>query len=288
VESKRTIWEYEDGTYQLHNAVVAIADDEGSVDTYTERQACTPSLLNPSSVGGRTFHSTLEPCENAPPSGLRQTRERYYANSQNIPPAIVSQVQAESRLASIESQPSHTSSEADAQIENENLASNEAVPTEMTAVGRSLNHNETLTRIELAAESISMTPSNEPTNTGKRRAPANSCDDLKQNGKDEPDYGRIVRDLQELKKERKMQEQKIEAGHNSLPNVSTLIQSANDAQRAADEAQRIADEAQRAAETAKKAVEDAQAKQSELAADELHLQKLTQDSYLLRAQLGID
>lgn len=104
-----------------------------------------------------------------------------------------------------------------------------------------------------------------------------------------------MRKLHWLRQERKLQAQKIEAGHNSLPDVSTLTQSASDAQRAADgaqraadEAQRIADEAQRAAETAKKAAEDAQAKQSQLAADELHLEELIRDSTSLRAQLDID
>lgn len=295
VESKRTIWEYSDGTYQLHNAVVAVADDEASVDTHTERQACTPSPLVPSSVGGRTFHSALEPCENTPPSELRQTRERHHANSQNITPAIVSQVQAESRLESTESQPSHPSLEADAQIENENLASNEAVPMEMAAVRHSSSHNETLTQTEPAAESIPVTPNNGPTKTVEHQAQAHPCDDAGQDGKDEPDYGQIVRELHRLKQECKLQAQKIDAGHNSLPDVSTLTQSANEAQRAADEArraadeaQRIADEAQRAAETATKAAEDAETRQSQLTADELYLKKLAQDSKFLRAQLDID
>jgi hypothetical protein len=294
VENKRTIWEYLDGTYQLHNTRVVVGDDGGSVDTYTEKQARTPSLLAPSSVGGRTFHDTLEPCESTPPSEVRQTRERHHANSQNIPPAIVSQTQAESRLASTESQPNH-SAETDAQTENENLASNEAVPNEMTAVGRSSNHNETLIRTEPAAGSIPLTPNIELTNTVESQAPAVACDDPGQDGKDETYYGQIVRNLHRLKQERKLQAQKIEAGHNSLPDVSTLTQSASDAQRAADgaqraadEAQRIADETQRAAEAAKKAVEDAQEEQSQLMADELYLKTLTQDACILRAQLDID
>ena len=85
-----------------------------------------------------------------------------------------------------------------------------------------------------------------------------------------------------------MQEQKIEAGHNSLPDVSRLTKSASEAQLAAAEAQRVADEEQRAAKTANKAAEDAQVEQSQLAADELYLEKLTQDSHVLRAQLDID
>jgi hypothetical protein len=295
VESKRTIWEYEDATYQIHNAVVAIADDEGSADTHTDRQACTPSLVALSSVGGRTFHSTSETCGNTPPSELRQTREQYYAGSQNTPPTIDIQVQAETRLASIESQPSHPLSEADAQIVTEDMASNEAVPNEMTAVSHSSDHDDTLNPTEPAAGNIPVTPSNEPANIVGRQASASSCDGPGRDGKEEPDYGRIVRDLQQLKAKRKIQEHKIEAGHNSLPDVSTLTQSASDsqraaeeAQRAADEVQRIADEARHAAETAKKAVEDAEAKQSQLAADRLYLEKLTEDSICLRAKLNID
>jgi hypothetical protein len=66
------------------------------------------------------------------------------------------------------------------------------------------------------------------------QALANPYDDLGQYDKDEPDYGQIVRQLQRLKREQKLQAQKIEAGYNSLPDVNTLTQSASDAQRAAD------------------------------------------------------
>jgi hypothetical protein len=249
----------------------------------------------PATTGGRTRDGTLESCENTPPSELRQTRERSHANSKTIPPTIVPQVQAESRLASIQSQPSVSSPEADTQNVNENLASHGVAPSAPSSVGRSLHHDERLTQTEPAAGSIPVTPNNEPPNTVESRAPANSCDRPKQDGQDEPDYGQIVRDLHRLKQKRKIQEQKIEANHNSLPDVNTLTQSANEAKRAANEAQRaaveaqrIANEAQRAAETAEKAVEDAQAKQSQLAADERYLQKLTHDSHILRARLDID
>jgi hypothetical protein len=175
------------------------------------------------------------------------------------------------------------------------LALNEAAPNPTTAVGHLSCQNEALAQSEHAAGSISLAPINEPTNTVESQAPTDPCDDPVQGDKDEPDYGQIVRELHRLKQERKLQAQKIEAGHSSLPDVNTLTQSASDAQRAADgaqraadEAQRIADEAQRAAETAKKAVEDAQAKRSELAADRLYLEKLTRDSTSLRAQLDID
>jgi hypothetical protein len=158
-----------------------------------------------------------------------------------------------------------------------------------------LQDNDMLVPDAPTARSISITLNDEPNNTVESRAPANPYDDPGSDGKDEPDYAQIVRELHHLKQERKLQAQKIEAGHNSLHDVNTLILSASNAQRAADEAQRAADEAQRIAdekqrnaETANKAVEDAQAKQSQLAADKLYLEKLIRDSTSLRAQLDID
>jgi hypothetical protein len=260
VESKRKVWAYSGGLWQLHKAAVTVADDEESVDTYAERQAFTPSMLVP----GRTRDGTLESCENTPPSELRQTRERSHANSKILPPTIVPQVQAESRLSSIESRPNFSSPKADAQNVNENLVSHGVAASAPSLVGSPLHQDERLTQTEPAAGNSPVTHNNEPSNTVGGRAPANSCGRPKQDDPDEPDYGQIVRDLHRLKQKRKIHEQKIEAGHNSLPNVNTLTQSANDAKRAADEAQRaaveaqrIADEAQRAAETADKAVEDA-------------------------------
>jgi hypothetical protein len=288
VESKRKVWAYSGGLWQLHKAAVTVADDEESVDRYTERQASTPSTLVPSSLGGRARDGTLESFENTPPSELRQTRERSHANSKPIPPTIVPQVQAQRRLSSIESQPSVSSPEADAQNVIKKLVLHGVPPSAPSPVGSPLHQDERLIQAEPAAGNSPVTPNNEPSNTVGSRAPANSCERPKQDGQDEPDYRQIVRDLHRLKQERKIQEQKIEAGHNSLPDVNTLTQSADEAKRAADEAQRAAVEAQRAAETAEKAVEDAQAKQSQLAADERYLKKLTQDSHILRAQLDID
>lgn len=295
MESKRTVWEYSDGTYQLHNATVSAANDDESLDTHTERQTYTPSLLISSSVGRQTPHGTSESCENTPTSEIRHTREGYYANNRSIQPASVSQIQAESRLVSTNSQLNLPSPEADAHIEDENLALNEAAPNTTTAVGHLSDQNEALALSKPAAGSIPLAPDDELTNTVESQASVNPYDDPAQGDKDEPDYRQIVRELHRLKRERELQAQKIEAGHSSLPDVNTLTQCASDAQRAADgaqraadEAHRIADEAQRAAETAKKAVEDAQAKQSQLAADKLYLAKLIRDSTSLRAQLDID
>lgn len=146
-----------------------------------------------------------------------------------------------------------------------------------------------------ATENIPTAVNNEPFDTQDSRAPTILCDDFGKDSTDEPDYGQIVRDLRRLKHRRKVQEQKIEAEQNSLPDVSSLTTSASDAQCAADEAQHAADEAQRiaddarlTAETAKKAVEDAEVKHDQFAADKLDLAKLIQDSDILRAQLGID
>lgn len=248
-----------------------------------------------SSTGKRTSDGASESCEDTPRLELRHTRERHYLDSQNTPPVAISRVRAEYRPASIENQPSQSSPRTDAQAEEENLAPNEATPIATSAASHPVNRTETLAQSEPAAGSISVTFTNEATNTVESQAPANPCDDPGQDGKDEPDYGQIVRELHRLKQERKLQAQKIDAGHDSLPDVSTLTQSASDAQRAADgaqraadEAQRIADEAQRAAETAKKAVEDAQVKQSQLAADKLYLEKLNKDAASLRAELDID
>jgi hypothetical protein len=288
-----TIWQWENKNWQLDETLLAGASTKK--DTNTSRQAHTPSAMVTSSTGKRTSDGASESCEDTSGSDLQQTQERHYLGSQNTSPAAMSRVRAEYRLASIESQPSQSSPKIDAPTEEENLASNKATPSATSAVSHPVNQNETLVQSEPAAGSISVAPNNEPTTTVESQAPADPCDDSGRDGKDEPDYGQIVRELHRLKQERKLQTQKVEAGHNSLPDVNTLTQSASDAQRAADEAQRAADEAQRIAdekqrdaETANQAVEDAQAKQSELAADKLYLEKLIRASTSLRAQLDID
>lgn len=287
MESKRTVWAYKGGTWQLHKAVVAEGNAEEDLGTHTERDACTPSTSAPS-MGGPLRDSTLESSEDTPPSELRQTCERDNASGQTSPSAIVPRGQAMSRLASIGRQPSNPPQEADARTENENLSFNAAALGGSSAVSHSSSCKETLTEAEPTAEATPVTPNNEPCNNEENRCPKNTCDQPKNDGQDELDCAQIMRDLRRLKQERKLLEQKINSGRNSLPATGTLTQSANEAERAAEEAQRIADEARRAAETAKKAVEDAQAKHHRLATDELHLEKLTQASYLLRAQLDID
>lgn len=292
VESKRTIWAYSDGNsigkWQLHKPVVAVTDDEQSVDTYTERHLRTPSMPGHSSGGGRTFDSTLVSCEDTPPSAMRETHEQYGTISQSSPHTSAAQMQSESRPAFVERESNHPSPEVCARSADGNPGPDGASHSAPNAVGHPSNRNEPPVQADPAPENFSMAINNEPSKIEDSRAPAILCDDSGKYSKDEPDYGQIVRNLRRLKHTRKLQEQKIEADQNSLPDVTSLTKSASDAQRAADEARRAAEEAQRTAETAKNAVEDAEGKHAQLAADKLGLAKLTEESGLLRAQLGID
>jgi hypothetical protein len=232
---------------------------KNGTEKYRETHTHTTSAMEAPSMGGRTS-GTFEPYKDTPRSPLQQTHERHNAINQNTLPGVVPPAEAVNRPASIGSQPRPLYPGTDVHTENGNLALDAATPTAPTAV-----HNETFTRTGSAVD------------ISESRDPVNSCDDFKQ----EPDYQKIVLKLHDLKRERQMLEQKIEAGHNNLPDVSILTQTAN-------EAQRVADEAQRAAEAATKAVKDAQAKQSELAAHDLSLKELIQEYHGLRAELNID
>lgn len=301
VESKRTIWAYSDGNsigkWQLHKPIVTVTDDEEGMDTNTERHTRTPSMPGHSSRGATTRDSASVSCEDTSLSERRPTPE-HRTPSQNPIHANVTRVQSESRPALIESESSHLPPEPCARSADGNLASDGTPHSAPNPVGHPLNRNEPLIQADPALGNISMVANNEPSTTKDSRAPTILCDDSGKDGKDgkdEPDYGQIVRDLRRLKHRRKLQEQKIEAEQNSLPDVTSLTTSASDAQRAADEAQSAADEAQRiadnarlTAETAKKAVEDAELKHGQLAADKIDLAKLIQKSDVLRAQLGID
>ena len=104
-----------------------------------------------------------------------------------------------------------------------------------------------------------------------------------------------MRELRRIKEEREAKELEIEKGHNAMPDLSVLTQSAEGAQHAADEARRAAEEAQRVAEEAhcvaeaeRRTLEKAFAKKRQIAADELYREKLVRDSSLLRSKLGID
>ena len=122
--------------------------------------------------------------------------------------------------------------------------------------------------------------------------PVDSYDGLKQDGKDELDFGAIVWELRRMKEERETKEMEIIEGYNAMPDMSILTQStqhaADEARRAAKEAQRAANEAQRVAEAKHRTLEDAFARKRQIAADELYRGKLIRDSSLLRSRLGID
>ena len=291
VESKRTIWAYSDGNsigkWQLHKPVVTVTDDEEGVDTNTERHKRTPSMPGHHPRGEITCDGASVSCEDTPLSEIRHTHE-HDTTSQNIPRTNFTRIQNESRPAFIESESRHPPPEACTRSADGDPASDEVPRSAPNAVGHPSNHNEPPIQVDPAPGDISMTNNNEPSNTEDSQAPAILYGDSGKDSKDEPDYGQIVRDLRRLKHRRKLQEQKIEADQNSLPDVTSLTTFASDAQRAADGARRAAEEAQRAAETAKKAVEDAEGKYAQLAADKLDLAKLTEESGLLRAQLGID
>ena len=125
--------------------------------------------------------------------------------------------------------------------------------------------------------------------------PVDSYDGLKQDGKDELDFGAIVWELRRMKEERETKEMEIKEGYNAMPDMSVLTQSAqgarhaaDEARRAAEEAQRAANEAQRVAEAKHRTLEEAFARKRQIAADELYRGKLIRDSSLLRSRLGID
>ena len=129
-----------------------------------------------------------------------------------------------------------------------------------------------------------------PSGIEEARVPVDSCDGLKQDGKDELDLGAIVWELRRMKEER--EEMEIKEGYNAMPDMSILTQStqhaADEARRAAKEAQRAANEAQRVAEAKHRTLEEAFARKRQVAADELYREKLIRDSSLLRSKLGID
>jgi len=160
-----TIWQWVNKNWQLDEALLAETSIQESAEKDTVRQTHTLSTMVTSSTGKRTSDSASLSCEDTPRSEVQQTRERHCLGSQNTLPAAMSQVRAEYRLASIESQPSHLSPRIDARTEEENLASNEATTSATSVVSVPINRNKTLSQSEPAAGSISVTPNNEPNNT---------------------------------------------------------------------------------------------------------------------------
>jgi len=287
---KRTVWEYADGTWRLDEAILAGLNTENSTESYAEedteirleRQTHTPSALAQSSTGGQTSDATPELLESMPRSTLQDPREGDHEDGQDVPPVTVSSAE------SIHNQPRSPAPETDAH-EIETLQADTAVPGAPTADSREVDPNETFTQQpEAPAESTSTIHNDKPNSTEEGRGPLDSCDGPGQEREDESYLGEIVKKLRDMKQERHMREQKIKAGHESLPDFSVLTQSVREAQHVADEAQRAADEAQRVAEAANIALEEGLAKQRQIVAAELDLETLIRNSDLLRSTLDID
>lgn len=118
-------------------------------------------LLLPSK-GGRTFDGTLEPCEEMLTSELQKTLERYYKNSQNVTHTVVPQVQAESMVASMESQPCRLSPEVDTNTEDKTSISDEAALSAATALGHLFDQNEALAHPSLQQKASQWHPQTSP------------------------------------------------------------------------------------------------------------------------------
>lgn len=122
---------------------------------------------------------------------------------------------------------------------------------------------------------------NQKSSTGTSRA-------INEQDKDSPDYGEIVRQLQRLKRERKTQEQEIEAERKALPDTSALQESAEEATAREVELKRLAEEARQKAEVERSKLKDALTQKSRVIALEEQLERLRRSSHSLRLQLEID
>lgn len=271
---ERTVWQYEDGTWRLDNSVMG----DASAKRTTEETAYTPITLGVSSTVGQTSDGSPGSYEDMPRSELQETRERHHTNDSDVAPAAVSRLQAENGLISIDSQPRAQVPGKEVDAGNETLRSHAATLSNFHACDQTPDRSQTLSlaQCEPAVGSTLTMSSNEPSSTESDQGPVELGGGSNQDGKDESDLGGIVRELRQMEQERKVQEQKMAAGHNDLPDISALTQTA--------------EEAQRAAEAAKKALEEARAEQSQIIADELYLEKLTRRADLLpvRSRLDID
>jgi hypothetical protein len=287
--NKRTVWEYADGTWRLDKAVLAGPNAEETTEAHAERQTYTKSVLVPSSVGGQTSDGTSELHEGVPQSELEQSRKGDNETDQDVQPAAFLQTEPESRSTSIDSEPQAPAPEMHINVGNKTKQLPAATLRARTSDDQASDNEDTPThQSEPPVESTSTIHNDKPSGIEEAQVSVDSCNGPEQNGEDEPDFGAIVRELRRIKQERYMQEQRIKAGHDSLPDVSVLTQSVGEAQRVANEAQRAADEAQRVAEVANKALEEALAKQRQIFAAELDLETLIRDSELLRSKLDID
>ena len=240
-------------------------------------------------MGGQTSDGTSEFHEGVPQSELQQSRKGDNEPDQNVQPAAFLQTEPESRSTSIDSEPQAPAPKMHINVGNKTIQLPAATLRARTSDDQASDNDDTPThQSEPPVESTSTIHNDKPSGIEEAQVSVDSCDGPEQNGEDEPDFGAIVRELRRIKQERLMQEQRIKAGHDSLPDVSVLTQSVGEAQRVANEAQRAADEAQRVAEVANKALEEALAKQRQIFAAELDLETLIRDSDLLRSKLDID
>jgi len=233
--------------------------------------------------------STPEIYEDTLQSELQQSGKGDDENGQDVQPVAVVQTESECGPTSFGNWPKAPSQETDADAWNETPQPWAATHSARTLNEQSSKHDDTPTQHnEPLAESTSTIKNHKSSSIEEGRILVNSCDGPEQDGEKEPDFGAIVWELRRIKKEREAKELEIKKEHNAMPNLSALTQSAEGAQHAADEARRAADEAQAVAEAANKALENARAKKSQIAADELYVEKLICDSGLLRSKLGID
>jgi hypothetical protein len=294
-KEKPTVWRNTDGIWRLKPAV-AESNAEESMKTRAKRQTYTPSLLVQSSMGGQTSVGTPELCEDTSRSELQETHEGDHEHGRDVHPAASLQIESEYEPTSIDSRPQAPAQETLAYDGNKTPQPRAATRSAQTVGEQTSNPDDTPTQqSELPAESTPTIHNDKPPVIEEARVPVDSCDGPKQDGKDEPDFGGIVRELRRIKEEREAKELEIKKGYNAMPDLSVLTQSAEGAQHAADEARRAADEAQRAANEAQcvaeaecRALEEASAKKLQIAADELYLEGLIRNSNLLRSELGID
>lgn len=113
-------------------------------------------------------------------------------------------------------------------------------------------------------------------------------DSSSQVGCTEFDYGTIVRKLQQRKQERKIQEAKIEAGRDALPDIDALTARAEQAKARRAEQERLLEEAKKSVQSAEGALEAALSGQDQLQKEEQALQDFIRGSEVLRSQLDID
>lgn len=111
---------------------------------------------------------------------------------------------------------------------------------------------------------------------------------ISEEGKNERDYGAIVRELQRLRRERKTQEQKVKIELEAVPDIAVLQKNADEATAKEVELASLAEEAQQKAEDERRKLKDAMLQKSQAKALEEYLERICRRSHDLRRQLDID